>query len=105
MTVSTLRTESTDERTIVSRLRAIRLVPVIVIDDPRSAPALGRALADGGLPCAEVTFRTAGAREALARLTDECPDVLAGAGTNRADFTGDATTAAPALALALTRVR
>ncbi len=81
MTVSTLRTESTDERTIVSRLRAIRLVPVIVIDDPRSAPALGRALADGGLPCAEVTFRTAGAREALARLTDECPDVLAGAGT------------------------
>lgn len=66
---------------IVARLRQLRLVPVIVIDNPASAPALGRALADGGLPCAEVTFRTAGAKEALARLTGECPDILAGAGT------------------------
>jgi 2-dehydro-3-deoxyphosphogluconate aldolase/(4S)-4-hydroxy-2-oxoglutarate aldolase len=66
---------------IVASLRKYRLVPVIVIDDAARAPALGRALADGGLPCAEVTFRTAGAREALARLAGECPDVLAGAGT------------------------
>jgi 2-dehydro-3-deoxyphosphogluconate aldolase / (4S)-4-hydroxy-2-oxoglutarate aldolase len=66
---------------MTAQLRKLRLVPVIVIDDARSAPALGRALADGGLPCAEVTFRTAGAREALARMADECPDVLAGAGT------------------------
>jgi 2-dehydro-3-deoxyphosphogluconate aldolase/(4S)-4-hydroxy-2-oxoglutarate aldolase len=66
---------------IVINLRQLRLVPVIVIDDPASAPALGRALSAGGLPCAEVTFRTAGAREALARLAGECPDVLAGAGT------------------------
>jgi len=66
---------------IVSLLRQLRLVPVIVIDNPASAPALGRALADGGLPCAEVTFRTAGAREALARLAGECPNVVAGAGT------------------------
>ena len=66
---------------IVTSLRRHRLVPVIVIDDAAKAPALGRALADGGLPCAEVTFRTAGAREALARLAGECPDVLAGAGT------------------------
>lgn len=66
---------------VTDRLRALRLVPVIVIDDPLAAPALGRALSDGGLPCAEVTFRTPAAREALARLTGECPDVLAGAGT------------------------
>ena len=66
---------------IVIQLRQLRLVPVIVIDDPASAPALGRALSAGGLPCAEVTFRTAGGREALARLAGECPDVLAGAGT------------------------
>lgn len=66
---------------VVASLRRHRLVPVIVIDDASQAPALGRALADGGLPCAEVTFRTAGAREALARLTGECPEVLAGAGT------------------------
>jgi len=66
---------------VIASLRRHRLVPVIVIDDASQAPALGRALADGGLPCAEVTFRTAGAREALARLTGECPEVLAGAGT------------------------
>ncbi|MEO8575242.1 MAG: bifunctional 4-hydroxy-2-oxoglutarate aldolase/2-dehydro-3-deoxy-phosphogluconate aldolase [Gemmatimonadales bacterium] len=66
---------------IAAQLRQFRLVPVIVIDDPASAPALGRALSVGGLPCAEVTFRTSGASEALARLAGECPDVLAGAGT------------------------
>jgi 2-dehydro-3-deoxyphosphogluconate aldolase/(4S)-4-hydroxy-2-oxoglutarate aldolase len=66
---------------IADQLRQFRLVPVIVIDDPAAAPALGRALSVGGLPCAEVTFRTEGAREALARLSGECPDVLAGAGT------------------------
>ncbi len=70
---------STEEMT--AQLRKLRLVPVIVIDDARSAPALGRALAEGGLPCAEVTFRTAGARDALARMASECPEVLAGAGT------------------------
>jgi 2-dehydro-3-deoxyphosphogluconate aldolase/(4S)-4-hydroxy-2-oxoglutarate aldolase len=68
-------------REMSAQVRKLRLVPVIVIDDARSAPALGRALADGGLPCAEVTFRTAGARDALARMAAECPDVLAGAGT------------------------
>ena len=66
---------------VLDTIRQLKLVPVIVIDDPNSAPDLGRALVEGGLPCAEVTFRTAGAREALSRLTGECPDVLAGAGT------------------------
>lgn len=66
---------------VLSALRELKLVPVIVIDDPESAPGLGRALVEGGLPCAEVTFRTTAAREALARLTGECPEVLAGAGT------------------------
>jgi 2-dehydro-3-deoxyphosphogluconate aldolase / (4S)-4-hydroxy-2-oxoglutarate aldolase len=66
---------------VLDTLRNLKLVPVIVIDNPDSAPALGRALAEGGLPCAEVTFRTRSAREALSRLTAECPDVLAGAGT------------------------
>jgi 2-dehydro-3-deoxyphosphogluconate aldolase/(4S)-4-hydroxy-2-oxoglutarate aldolase len=66
---------------VLDTIRQLKLVPVIVIDDPDSAPALGRALVEGGLPCAEVTFRTSSAREALARLTGECPEVLAGAGT------------------------
>jgi 2-dehydro-3-deoxyphosphogluconate aldolase/(4S)-4-hydroxy-2-oxoglutarate aldolase len=66
---------------IQAALRQLKLVPVIVIDDPGAAAPLGDALLRGGLPCAEVTFRTAGAREALSRMATECPDVLLGAGT------------------------
>lgn len=66
---------------IATQLRQLRLVPLIVIDDPADAAPLGRALSAGGLPCAEVAFRTHAARDALARLAAECPDVLAGAGT------------------------
>lgn len=65
----------------VNRLRQYRLIPVIVINDPKAAPGLGRALCDGGLPCAEVTFRTPGARASIERLVAECPEVLVGAGT------------------------
>lgn len=79
MTAAPTSAPAQDE--IVARLRRHRLVPVIVIDDPEAAPSLGRALVAGGLPCAEVTFRTAGARASLERLVAECPDVLVGAGT------------------------
>jgi len=65
----------------LDRIRSLRLVPVIVIDDADDAVPLARALAEGGLPCAEVTFRTAQAGKALERIADECPEVLAGAGT------------------------
>lgn len=65
----------------LDRLRSLRLVPVIVIDDAADAVPLAHALSDGGLPCAEVTFRTAQAGAALERIAAECPDVLAGAGT------------------------
>lgn len=65
----------------LSRLRELRVVPVIVIDDPDDAGPLGAALAAGGLPCAEITFRTAAAGEALRRITAEHPDFLVGAGT------------------------
>jgi len=66
---------------VLSRLHQIRVVPVIVIDDPDHAAPLAVALAEGGLPCAEVTFRTAGAAESLRRMVDARPDVLVGAGT------------------------
>lgn len=62
-------------------IRGLRLVPVIVIDDPTHAPELGTALLAGSLPCAEVTFRTAAAAEAIRRMTGECPGLLVGAGT------------------------
>ena len=66
---------------LVDQLRRLRIVPVIVIDDPADAVPLAQALADGGLPCAEVTFRTPRAAESLRRIAGECPSVVVGAGT------------------------
>jgi 2-dehydro-3-deoxyphosphogluconate aldolase/(4S)-4-hydroxy-2-oxoglutarate aldolase len=65
----------------LERLRAVRVVPVITIDDPADAVPLARSLTDGGLPCAEITFRTPRAAEALRRITAEVPELFAGAGT------------------------
>lgn len=58
------------------------LVPVIVIDDAAQAQGLANALVAGGLPIAEVTFRTAAARDAIAAMAKN-PDILVGAGTIR----------------------
>lgn len=66
---------------LVTQLRALRVLPVIVIDDPADAVPLAAALTAGGLNGAEITFRTAGAAEALRRITAERPDMLVGAGT------------------------
>lgn len=62
-------------------LRGLRIVPVIVIEDADAAEQLADALADGGLPCAEVTFRTNAAAEAIRRMHARQPDMLIGAGT------------------------
>jgi 2-dehydro-3-deoxyphosphogluconate aldolase/(4S)-4-hydroxy-2-oxoglutarate aldolase len=66
---------------MTERLAAMRILPVIVIDDPDDALPLARALRDGGLPCAEVTLRTPRAMDVIRRMTSEAPDVLVGAGT------------------------
>ena len=66
---------------VIQALSRLRIIPVIVIDQPDNAVPLARALADGGLPVAEITFRTGNAAEALRRIATECPDVLVGAGT------------------------
>ncbi|MEZ5117730.1 MAG: bifunctional 4-hydroxy-2-oxoglutarate aldolase/2-dehydro-3-deoxy-phosphogluconate aldolase [Candidatus Nanopelagicales bacterium] len=70
-----------DTHTLTAELAVRRLVPVVVIDDAADAPGLGRALVAGGLPLAEVTFRTAAAAEAIAALRDSVPEILVGAGT------------------------
>ncbi|MDX9898834.1 MAG: bifunctional 4-hydroxy-2-oxoglutarate aldolase/2-dehydro-3-deoxy-phosphogluconate aldolase [Spirochaetia bacterium] len=57
------------------------LVPVIKIDDASKASLLGKALLAGGLPVAEVTFRTDAAEESIRRMNAECPGLLVGAGT------------------------
>lgn len=65
----------------LERLRRIRLAPVIVIDDPAHAAPLADALVAGGLPCAEVTFRTPAAAEAIRAMAAAQPEMLLGAGT------------------------
>lgn len=62
-------------------LERIRIVPVIVIESADRAVDLADALIAGGLPCAEITFRTPAAAEALRRIAGERPEVLVGAGT------------------------
>lgn len=66
---------------ILERIRNIGIVPVIAIDDAAQAVPLARALVAGGLPVAEVTFRTAAAEEAMKAITREVPEMLLGAGT------------------------
>lgn len=66
---------------IIKELSKIGIVPVIKIEDPKDAKPLAKALVDGGLPCAEVTFRTACAKEAIAIIAKEYPDMIVGAGT------------------------
>lgn len=66
---------------IVEKIYEIGIVPVIAIDDAEKAVPLAKALVAGGLPAAEVTFRTAAAEEAIRRITAEVPEMLVGAGT------------------------
>ena len=60
----------------------IGVVPVIKLNNPeRDAAPLAKALCEGGLPVAEVTFRAAGADKAIKIMIETCPDMLVGAGT------------------------
>ncbi|MEO3929035.1 bifunctional 4-hydroxy-2-oxoglutarate aldolase/2-dehydro-3-deoxy-phosphogluconate aldolase [Micromonosporaceae bacterium B7E4] len=71
-----------DEQTagVTETIAATRILPVVVLEDAGSAPALAAALTEGGLRAIEVTFRTAAAADAI-RLMAERPDLLVGAGT------------------------
>jgi 2-dehydro-3-deoxyphosphogluconate aldolase/(4S)-4-hydroxy-2-oxoglutarate aldolase len=62
-------------------LSAFRLIPVIKIDRAGDAVPLCRALKEGGLPVAEITFRTEAAEESIRRVKRELPEILLGAGT------------------------
>ncbi|MDR1986440.1 MAG: bifunctional 4-hydroxy-2-oxoglutarate aldolase/2-dehydro-3-deoxy-phosphogluconate aldolase [Treponema sp.] len=67
--------------TVLEALGNIGIVPVIKIDDEAQAAALAQALIAGGIPCAEVTFRTTQAEEAIRRIRAAAPGMLVGAGT------------------------
>lgn len=66
---------------LFGQIEKIGVVPVIAVDDADRAVPLARALSAGGIPCAEVTFRTAEGEEAIRRIAAEAPEVLVGAGT------------------------
>ncbi|OOF14202.1 MULTISPECIES: bifunctional 4-hydroxy-2-oxoglutarate aldolase/2-dehydro-3-deoxy-phosphogluconate aldolase [Salinivibrio] len=63
------------------RLKAIRIVPVIAINHAEDAVPLAKTLVDNGLPCAEITFRTDAAANAIRQMRDAYPEMLIGAGT------------------------
>lgn len=66
---------------VLTRVHEIGIIPVISMEDAAKAVPLARALIAGGLPAAEVTFRTAAGEEAIRQIAQNCPDVLVGAGT------------------------
>ncbi len=66
---------------ILEKLSLAGLVPVIAINDAQDAVPLCKALADGGLPVAEITFRTAAAEESIRLVHEQLPEVILCAGT------------------------
>ncbi|MDO5338214.1 MAG: bifunctional 4-hydroxy-2-oxoglutarate aldolase/2-dehydro-3-deoxy-phosphogluconate aldolase [Eubacteriales bacterium] len=68
-------------KTIEEQFAEYGVVPVVVLNRTEDALPLAKALCDGGLPCAEVTFRTEAAEESIRLMCTEYPDMLVGAGT------------------------
>ncbi|NAW98927.1 MULTISPECIES: bifunctional 4-hydroxy-2-oxoglutarate aldolase/2-dehydro-3-deoxy-phosphogluconate aldolase [unclassified Vibrio] len=68
-------------KTLEQRLKEIKIVPVIAINDASQAVPLAKVLVENGLPCAEVTFRTEAAAESIRLMRAAYPEMLIGAGT------------------------
>lgn len=66
---------------ILKKIEEVRIVPVVVLEDAKDAAPLANALCEGGLACAEVTFRTDEAAEVIKEMKKARPDMLVGAGT------------------------
>lgn len=66
---------------MINQIAELGVVPVVVLEDAENAEPLAKALCEGGLPCAEVTFRTAAAEESIRRMSEAYPEMLVGAGT------------------------
>lgn len=66
---------------VLLNIQKMGLVPVVKLDNAADAEPLAKALCEGGLPCAEVTFRTDAAEEAIRIMTTKYPQMLVGAGT------------------------
>ena len=66
---------------VAEKIEELGVVPVVVLNDVKDAVPLAKALIEGGLPCAEVTFRTAAAEESIRQIHEAYPDMLLIAGT------------------------
>ena len=66
---------------VFQKFEEVGIIPVVVLNDAKDAEPLGNALMKGGLPAAEVTFRTAAAEESIRIMAEKFPDMLVGAGT------------------------
>lgn len=66
---------------VLQQFYNLGIIPVVKIDDAKDAAPLAKALCEGGLPVAEVTFRTEAAEQAIKNMVAECPDMFVGAGT------------------------
>ena len=66
---------------ILKKIHGIGIVPVIALENVEDAAPLAQALCNGGLPVAEVTYRTACAHDAMIEMKKACPQMLVGAGT------------------------
>lgn len=81
---------------VLKKIEEIGIVPVVKINRAEDAVPLAKALCEGGLPCAEVTFRTAAAADAIRAMTEAFPEMLVGAGTVLTTEQADAAIAAGA---------
>ena len=66
---------------MLKKIEAFGVVPVVVLNDAKDAAPLAKALCEGGLPCAEVTFRTEAAEESIRIMATQFPEMIIGAGT------------------------
>ena len=67
--------------TVLERFARAGIVPVVVLDDAKDAVATANAMVAGGIDVMEITFRTAAAPDAIRAVSENCPDMLVGAGT------------------------
>lgn len=66
---------------MIEEFQKLGVVPVVVLEDEKDALPLAESLVKGGLPCAEVTFRTEAAAESIRLMSEKYPEMLVGAGT------------------------
>ena len=66
---------------VLEKIQKTGIIPVVVLNDVKDAEPLAKALIEGGLPCAEVTFRTDAAEESIRIMKEKFPEMLLGAGT------------------------